>query len=665
MLYVGFYRVFKPMYQSGKIAAVVGLALFLMASPGLAQVKTANYWFNRAFQEQNTDRKIEYYQKSIQLNPQDPESHNNLGILYKKKGMYAEAIKEYEAALAISGYETPEYAHYNLGILYRDRAIYQEAIDHFKKVVQINPRYVKAYNAMGLAYKALGQYEEAIQSFKQAIELDPNDVQASYNLQSVWHLSEEDSAAIRQAEVLYDEGVKLLKQDKLKVASAKFKEVLQLNAKHAGAKEKLNVVQNKLKFKKWCKLGEDFSAKKEWEKALSYFERASEYPLNEQERRYVSTRQREIQAQIKLLAQQVKIDGLYREGLTRLGNQDWLQAISKFTKILMLMPEHKLAQEKNDLAKAGYYYNNGLGLLKGLQWEDAEEKFNNVLRIDPQHAGAQEQLGIIAEHKRQEEIKLLLQKAVQAQKSADVKTAARNYQLILSIDADQAQALAGLKDIGQQTAVQQKTEWKWLNYINKPIWWISAIVIAIVSYLAFIKIIRPSKIVNHYLRYKEYDKARIIYEKILEKDDGRRSIYPALTSIYIKLKRLDMAEQLISLCEKKIKQVESSLIPLWYLTLGEIYQQQERLDDAQKEMELAYKMQPESEEIKQKLTALYRLKLELRPEDVHIVVKLNTLNKAKTTKWKSVSLPQPKVENKSKSDTTLDILKECFGHSKG
>ncbi len=670
--FMGTYPLFQDtlMYQSRRIVYVLGLALFLLAGPSAAQVKTANYWFNRAFQETNIDRKIEYYQKSIQLDAHDPEAHNNLGILYKKKGMYAEAIKEYEAALAISGYETPEYAYHNLGILYRDRAMYKQAIDYFKKVVQIDPRFVKAYNCMGLAYKALGQYEEAIQSFKQAIEIDPNYVQASYNLQNVWHLSEDDSVAKRQAEVLYDEGVRLLGQGQLPAAVTKFQQALKLNPQHVGAGEKLRVTQNRLECNKWCALGENFITQKQWKQASAYFDRALNYAATDEERRRIAARQREVQAELQLQTRRVEMDKLCQQGLNCLNNRDWLQAISKFTKALILDPQHKLAQEKNKLAKTCYYYEKGVAFLNAQRWQEAEEKFNDVLRIAPQHPDARKQLGIIAEHKKQTEIKQLLQKAVQAGTLDDFQTAARTYQRILSLDADQPQALAGLQDIRQQMTARKKADWSnFFSHTNQPVWWISFIIIAIAGYWVFARIIRPSQIIKHYLNYREYDKARIIYEKILESDDDRRSIYPALANIYIKLKRPDMLTHIISLCEKKIKQAESVAVPLWRITLGEVYQQQKELHNAQKEMELAYKLQPEHEEIQQKLAVLYSLILEKRPEDTQIAVKLNKLNLAKASKSKSVSLPQPKVEKQpkkqAKEDHPIDWLKECFGHPKG
>ncbi len=652
----------------GIAVAVLGLALTLPAGPGLAQEKTADYWFNRAFQEQDIDRKIGYYQKSIELNHKDAEARNNLGILYKKKGMYAEAIKEYEAALTIPGYETPEYAYHNLGLLHRDRAMYEEAIGYFKQAVELNPKFTKAYNAMGLTYKALGRYEEAVLSFKKALEINPNYVQADYNLQNVWRLSEENTKTKRQAEALYDEGIKLLEQNYPQAAITKFQESLKLNPKHVGADEKLKTARKKIKFNKWSKQAEDMVAQGQWQKGLSSFEQALNYVTNEQERQHINLRQQEIKNQLKLNAQRAKTNKLYQEGLSSLNNEDWLQAISKFTKILMMEPNNKPAQEKSSLAKVNYYYGKGLELLNVQQWPEAEEKFNDVLRINPQHTKTLDKLKTIAEHKKQEKINLLFKQVKQAEKREDRQTAKQLYQQILGLHTDHEQANAGLESIEKQLTEKNAPKWDMiLQYVSYPARLIGIIIIVVAGYLAFVKIIRPSQVIDHYLKYKEYDKARIIYEKILETDDSRRNVYPSLANTYIKLKRLEGVEHLIGFCRQKTELTEGAEKDLWRLTLGEIYQQQERLSDSRAEMELAYENQPQNEEIQQKLAKLYESILERQPDDTQVSAKLDELNAklaAGDKEENKTALLRFKEEFQSGEDSALKLLKECFGHPK-
>ncbi len=53
--------------------------------------------------------------RSLELNPQHPVAHNELGIVYRKSGRFADARLSYEAALAV--YPGYHYARRNLAIL--------------------------------------------------------------------------------------------------------------------------------------------------------------------------------------------------------------------------------------------------------------------------------------------------------------------------------------------------------------------------------------------------------------------------------------------------------------------------------------------------------------------------------------------------------------------
>jgi tetratricopeptide (TPR) repeat protein len=47
------------------------------------------------------------------------------------------------------------------------------AISNYSKAIEINPKFVKAYNNRGIAYISKKQYDPAIADFNKAIELDP------------------------------------------------------------------------------------------------------------------------------------------------------------------------------------------------------------------------------------------------------------------------------------------------------------------------------------------------------------------------------------------------------------------------------------------------------------------------------------------------------------
>jgi Tfp pilus assembly protein PilF len=61
-----------------------------------------------------------------------------------------------------------------LACYYQERGRHKEALEEFKKVLLIDPNYVKAYNGMGVSYDLLGDFARAIEYYNDALKLDPN-----------------------------------------------------------------------------------------------------------------------------------------------------------------------------------------------------------------------------------------------------------------------------------------------------------------------------------------------------------------------------------------------------------------------------------------------------------------------------------------------------------
>jgi tetratricopeptide (TPR) repeat protein len=69
-------------------------------------------------------------------------------------------------------------AYYNRGVAYYDKGLYRQAIADFDKAIRLSPGYAKAYYSRGLAYLDEEQYDWAIADFDKAIELQPGYVEA-------------------------------------------------------------------------------------------------------------------------------------------------------------------------------------------------------------------------------------------------------------------------------------------------------------------------------------------------------------------------------------------------------------------------------------------------------------------------------------------------------
>jgi len=87
-------------------------------------------------------------------------------------------------------------SHYLLAGYYQERGQHREAIAEFKKVISIDPRYVKAYNGLGVSYDLLNEFGNALLSYETAISLDPAQAYLYNNLGYSWLMQGNPARAI-------------------------------------------------------------------------------------------------------------------------------------------------------------------------------------------------------------------------------------------------------------------------------------------------------------------------------------------------------------------------------------------------------------------------------------------------------------------------------------
>ncbi len=71
-------------------------------------------------------------------------------------------------------YQNNPDSHYLLACDYQEKGRHKKAIDEFKKILLIEPNYVKAYNGIGVSYDLLGDFPKAIEYYETALKLNPS-----------------------------------------------------------------------------------------------------------------------------------------------------------------------------------------------------------------------------------------------------------------------------------------------------------------------------------------------------------------------------------------------------------------------------------------------------------------------------------------------------------
>jgi protein O-mannosyl-transferase len=115
-----------------------------------------------------------HFESAARINPRDPMSHSNLGTYYETHNRIREAVKEYEAAIAMTsdpGLLAQTYA--NLGAAYRGLGDDERAESSYKQAIQYDPKRFNAWLGLGLLAQKQGKFAEAITNFSRSVELQP------------------------------------------------------------------------------------------------------------------------------------------------------------------------------------------------------------------------------------------------------------------------------------------------------------------------------------------------------------------------------------------------------------------------------------------------------------------------------------------------------------
>lgn len=109
---------------------------------------------------------INSVQQALQLKPEAAEAWNTLGTVHDKMGRRKQAQAAYLRALAID--PGLDYVHSNLCFSYLQDADFERAIYHGEQATRLNPSSAVAHNNLGLALGARGSFEAALHQFRMA-----------------------------------------------------------------------------------------------------------------------------------------------------------------------------------------------------------------------------------------------------------------------------------------------------------------------------------------------------------------------------------------------------------------------------------------------------------------------------------------------------------------
>ncbi len=182
------------------------------------------------------------FRNSLQVEPQDAETHSNLAVMLQELGRLEQAIDSYEQAIRLK----PEFAtaHFNLGVTLHELERFREAENSYRRAVTLQPDFAEPYHNLGRVLQQQGRLDDAEVEYRQAITLKPDYVDAYNNygntLKTLGRLNEAQ-ASYNQAialkhdfpEAHFNLGVTLQEQGKLDEALTSYKQAVALQPDYA------------------------------------------------------------------------------------------------------------------------------------------------------------------------------------------------------------------------------------------------------------------------------------------------------------------------------------------------------------------------------------------------------------------------------------------------
>lgn len=91
------------------------------------------------------DESLAHYQKAVALKPDFSDAHNNLGTLLVALGRYDEAVGAFKKALEDILYPTPYLAEGNMGWAFYKKGDTPTGIKHLRNATATNPKFCRGY----------------------------------------------------------------------------------------------------------------------------------------------------------------------------------------------------------------------------------------------------------------------------------------------------------------------------------------------------------------------------------------------------------------------------------------------------------------------------------------------------------------------------------------
>ncbi len=115
----------------------------------------------------------------IKKYPLENRAYSNRAMIYFRKKMYNEAIKDYTKAIKLKPNSANYY--YDRGLLYFNIQEYEKSLKDYTRAIELNDKYLEAYNNRGNVYFVKKKFDEAINDYNKVLSINPDFINCRNN----------------------------------------------------------------------------------------------------------------------------------------------------------------------------------------------------------------------------------------------------------------------------------------------------------------------------------------------------------------------------------------------------------------------------------------------------------------------------------------------------
>jgi tetratricopeptide (TPR) repeat protein len=126
-----------------------------------------------AVEFKNYKKAIDYFERSVALNPNNCDGFNALGSVYSLQKQYDIALDYYQKSLLINPNSLKTLL--NMANVFRNQKRYKDSIDFYNKAMSLDPNDPNIYIDIALVYGEQQNHSYSIDYLNKAISINPND----------------------------------------------------------------------------------------------------------------------------------------------------------------------------------------------------------------------------------------------------------------------------------------------------------------------------------------------------------------------------------------------------------------------------------------------------------------------------------------------------------